>query len=135
MKKVSICLLVILGLSLSSRAQVIGWGNLPAAKFAQVLSDCPTVTSGYFVCPVVPVSGQPYIAMSVAGYQGGTPFVVVSQGPPGQNGQNGQPGQPGPQGQPGVATGCAVTYNNKCPKPNGVNQNGCVLTITNVVCQ
>ena len=141
MKKAALIVLVVATLSVLGSAQVLGWANLPAATFAQVLSDCPVMTSGYFVCPVVPVSGQPYIAMSVATYNAGAPFVVVSQGPQGiqglqgNPGQNGQNGQPGAQGPPGVAAGCAVTYNNSCPKPTGVNQNGCVLTITAVTCK
>ena len=109
MKKAALIVLVVATLSVLGSAQVLGWANLPAATFAQVLSDCPVMTSGYFVCPVVPVSGQPYIAMSVATYNAGAPFVVVSQGPqgiqglqgnPGQNGQNGQPGPQGPPGPP-----------------------------------
>lgn len=90
--------LIVMALSISAACQ-IGWGGIPASKFAQVLADCPTETSGYFLCPVVPADGsQPYMAMSVAGFNGGAPFAIVS---PGQNGQNGQNGSMGPQGPPG----------------------------------
>jgi len=139
---------------LASAQTVVGWGGAIANKFAQSLSDCPVSTNpgSYFTCIVVPADGsQPYQAMSVAGFQNGQPFVILSQGPqgaqgpqgvqgnPGQNGQNGQPGQPGPAGPagppgPGMVNGCKITYNNQCPKGGGVNQNGCVMTVTNVSC-
>lgn len=104
MKKLAIALLFCL--SISASAQVLGWGNLPAAKFAQVLSDCPVMTTGYFVCPVVPVSGQPYLAMSVAGFQGGVPFAIVSQGPQGPQGVQGSQGPPGPPPPPNFTLTC-----------------------------
>lgn len=75
--------------------------------------------------------------------------VAGSQGPPGGPGPQGPPGNPGiqgpqgqqggqgPQGIPGPAgltVGCKVTYNNSCPKPTGVDQNSCVLTVMSVSC-
>jgi len=72
---------------LASAQTVVGWGGAIANKFAQSLSDCPVSTNpgSYFTCIVVPADGsQPYQAMSVAGFQGGQPFVILS---PGQNGQ------------------------------------------------
>lgn len=91
--------LAVLILSISAVAQ-IGWGGAPAATFAQTISQCPTMTAGYFVCPVVPADGsQPFIAMSVAGYNSGAPFAVVSQGPQGQQGIQGVQGQQGAPGQ------------------------------------
>lgn len=132
-------------LALPAFAQ-LGWGNLPASAFAQSLAQCPTVTTGYFVCPVVPGDGsQPYLGMSVAGFNGGAPFAIVSpgsQGPQGPQGPQGNPGPPGPQGSqgpqgnPGIAKGCTISISWSKGQGTGTIQGNGTLTatITNVSC-
>lgn len=63
--------------AIAASAQV-GIGGAPAANFATSISQCPTVTSGYFLCVVVPGgTAQPFLALSVAGWNSGAPFAVV----------------------------------------------------------
>lgn len=62
----------------AAHGQSLSVGGDMATKIAASLSDCPTVTSGYRLCPVVTASGQAYLAMSVAGYNGGAPFQIVA---------------------------------------------------------
>lgn len=136
---------LLLVLSACVNAQtVIGIGQSPSANLAQKLSDCPSVQTGYFLCPLFDGTNQPSLAFSVAGYQNGQPFVMLSQGPPGTAGA---PGPPGPQGPPGniqvpataVGTGTA-TANFQCPAGNGTIGNGfntpksgtCTITFQNL---
>ena len=76
------------------QAQTLGIGGQQAAGFATALPECQTVTTGYFLCPVVPGDGvtQPFLALSVAGFNNGAPFQLGMQGPPGP------PGNPGGNG-------------------------------------
>jgi hypothetical protein len=104
---VFICCVTLMALIfVKAHAQSMGVGGQPASKFALQISDCPTATSGYVICPVVPLNGQPFIAMSVAGYNSGAPFAVASQGVAGPKGDKGDSitgpsGATGPQGVPG----------------------------------
>lgn len=88
----------------------MGIGGQPAAAFATDVTKCPTVTVGYFLCVVTPANAQPFLALSVAGYNAGVAFAVASQGlqgpvgPAGPIGQTGMPGAQGPVGPVG-ATG------------------------------
>ena len=52
----------------------------PATGFATTIPGCPTATSGFILCTVVPASGQPFLALSVAGYNAGAPFSLASSG-------------------------------------------------------
>lgn len=88
-----------------AHAQTLASGAQPASKFALQISDCPTATAGYMLCPVVPLNGQPFLAMSVAGYNAGAPFQLASQGVPGPKGDKGD-SITGPTGATG-ATGPA----------------------------
>lgn len=111
----AVCLLSvtgIVGMFVRAHAQTMGVGGQPASKFALQVSDCPTVTTGYNLCPVVPLNGQPFLAMSVAGYNNGAPFQIVSQGiqgAKGDTGATGAQGPAGPQGPPGANATAPVT--------------------------
>lgn len=93
-------------------AQSLATGGQPATKIALSLSDCPIAAAGYLLCPVAPLNGQPFLAMSVAGYNAGAPFQLASQGvqgipgttgPQGPAGATGATGATGPQGPSGPA--------------------------------
>lgn len=54
----------------------LGIGVQPATGFATTLTGCQTVSTGFNLCVVTPASGQPFLALSVAGYNSGAPFAV-----------------------------------------------------------
>jgi hypothetical protein len=56
---------------------VIGIGVQPATTFATSVAQCPTLTSGAFICVVVPSGAQPFLALSVAGWNSGKPFQLA----------------------------------------------------------
>ena len=60
----------------------VGFGGSPSTSFATSISQCPTLTNGYFVCVVVPAGAQPFLALSVGGFNNGAPFQVVTQQTP-----------------------------------------------------
>lgn len=81
--------------------------------------------------------------MSVAGYNNGTPFVVLP-GPPGPKGDTGAQGNPGPQGlqgnpgaqgPPGVAIGYTISgpVTMTCAPVNGTVKSGFVCTASDFV--
>lgn len=97
-------------------AQSLATGGQPATKIALSLSDCPIAAAGYLLCPVAPLNGQPFLAMSVAGYNAGAPFQLASQGVqgiPGTTGPQGPAGATGPQGPSGPAQSFGTLL---CPK-------------------
>lgn len=57
----------------------VGFGGSPSTAFATSISQCPTLMNGYFVCVVTPAGAQPFLALSVAGFNSGAPFPVVTQ--------------------------------------------------------
>lgn len=93
-------------------AQSLGIGGQPASAFATDVTQCPKIAVGYFLCVVTPANAQPFLALSVAGYNAGVAFPVAAQGlqgpvgPAGPIGQTGMPGPQGPVGQVG-STGLA----------------------------
>lgn len=69
-------------LSLPAFGQVVGIGGQPASAYATSMAQCPTVTSGHFLCIVVPGgTTQPFLALSVAGFNSGAPFAVAPPAP------------------------------------------------------
>ena len=99
MKRVT-CILLLLSASVIMQAQVVSLGMGMATAFATKVSDCPVAIppQGFLQCPVIPTDGsQPFLALSVVGFNNGQPFAVLSQGPQGQQGPPGAPGQSMPQ--------------------------------------
>jgi hypothetical protein len=103
----------------------VGIGGAPAPAFATSLAQCPTVPTGYFLCVVVPGgTTQPFLALSVAGFNGGAPFAIQTAG---IQGPAGPAGPPGPQGPPGPVQ----SFNtNNCTQwtggTTGVKMTGCI---------
>lgn len=139
-----------IAIAIHAHAQSLGIGGQPAAAFATDVSQCPKVAVGYFLCVVTPANAQPFLALSVAGYNAGVAFPVAAQGlqgpvgPPGPIGQTGMPGAQGPVGPVG-STGLAGATGpqgppgpvqsfgtNSCKQINGTTagwvESGCVQT-------
>jgi hypothetical protein len=103
-------------------AQSLGIGGQPAPGFATDISKCPTVTSGYFLCVVTPANAQPFLALSVAGWNQGFPFQVAAQGlqgPAGPAGPSGQTGVAGAQGPVGPVGSTGLTGATGATGPQG----------------
>lgn len=73
---VFVCLVFFIGKFIGQNQ--LGIGVQPATGFSTTVAGCPTVSSGFFLCAVLPASGQPSLAMSVAGYNSGAPFALSS---------------------------------------------------------
>lgn len=74
----AVCLVFFAG---KSRGQ-LSIGVQPATGFAATVGGCPVASSGFILCTVVPTGGQPFLALSVAGYNGGVPFSLQASGGP-----------------------------------------------------
>lgn len=83
MKKIlgglGIAAIAVLLMAQTNIPNTVGFGGSPSTAFATSISQCPTLTNGYFVCIVVPAGAQPFMALSVGGFNGGAPFPVVTQ--------------------------------------------------------
>jgi hypothetical protein len=105
---------VLLGTAVYVWAQnsALGIGGQPASAFATSVSGCPSVTAGYFLCIVTPPGNQPFLALSLAGYNSGAPIQIAGQGPMGPAGPAGPlgpVGAAGPVGPPGPTGATGAT--------------------------
>lgn len=76
MKKILMLVLLAAAINLSAQS-VISFGGGPAATYATSLSQCPVATGqDYKFCIIVNGTTQPQVALSVAAWQNGAPFVI-----------------------------------------------------------
>ena len=108
----------------------VGVGGNVAPDYATNIAQCPVAAgTAYFLCIVVPGgTTQPFLALSVATFNGGAPFPINVAGPAGPQGPQGPAGPAGPVQSFGTAICPAFSVSGKGANASITIGPGCTET-------